>query len=160
MNLVLNMDINATNRKLRDYQKANGIKVDKNIEDAKSKAALKKAREEGSADPSGLIQGLKKIVAPPPVAEYDPFEDLPKSYDYFMLKEEYQDVWKPGKQSVALRAGGYDFMVSVLLSGETFIRYADNATGACGRVTPVRICRTRCVPGRRKGRAQPHISQI
>lgn len=112
MNLVLNTDVNATNRKLKEYQKANNIKVDKNIEDTKAKSVTKKVRGDGNADPSGLIQGLKKILAPPPVADYDPFEGMPTSYDYFDLKEDYVDILHPNKPQTSWAAGGYNFMVS------------------------------------------------
>lgn len=112
MNLVLNTDVNATNRKLKEYQKANNIKVDKNLDDNKSKSVAKRAREDGNADPSGLIQGLKKIEAPPPVADYDPFEGMPTSYDYFDLKDDYVDILHPNKPQTSWAAGGYNFMVS------------------------------------------------
>lgn len=114
MNLVLNTDVNATNRKLKEYQKANNIKVDKNLEDNKSKPAAKRVRDDGNADPSGLIQGLKKIEAPPPVADYDPFEGMPTSYDYFDLKEDYVDILHPNKPQTSWTAGGYNIMVSQL----------------------------------------------
>lgn len=112
MNLVLNMDVNATNRKLRDYQKANNIKVDKNLDDAAPKSAKKKAREDGIADPSGLIQGLKQIVAPSPMAEYDAFDGMSTGFDYFTIKDEYQELWINTEPSSATLAGGYNYRVS------------------------------------------------
>jgi CDK-activating kinase assembly factor MAT1 len=114
MNLVLNTDVNATNRKLRDYQRANGIKVDKNVDDGKSKPNLKKSQVNGAADPSGLISGLRKIEAPPPIPEYNPFQGVPVGYDYITLKEEYQEFWRASAQTAKWTAGGYNFMVSSL----------------------------------------------
>ena len=114
MNLVFKTDAAATDRKLKDYQVANNILVDKNLE-IKTKASWKKAREDGEGDPSGLIKGLKKFVAPPPIEDYDPFEGLTTKHDYFDLKTDYLDIMYPTKPSKGWSAGGYSLMVSNLL---------------------------------------------
>lgn len=111
MNLILNTDVNATNKKLKDYQKANNHFVDKGLKDSVSKAPKKRAQEDGVADPSGLIQGLKKIVAPTRLPDYDAFEGMDTSYDYFAIKEEYQEHWTKGASATAL-AGGYDYLAT------------------------------------------------
>jgi hypothetical protein len=110
MNLVFKTDAAATDRKLKEYQLANNILVDKNL-DIKVKASWRKAREAGEADPSGLIQGLKKFVAPPPVAEYDAFEGLKTNHNYFDVKAGYLDILHPTKPSRGWAAGGYSFVV-------------------------------------------------
>jgi hypothetical protein len=112
MNLILNTDVNATNKKLEKYQRANNHFVDKGLKDATGQKPKKRAVDDSVADPSGLIQGLRKIVAPVRIPDYDAFEGMHAAYDYFTLKEEYQEHWtKAGISSSAL-AGGFDFQVS------------------------------------------------
>jgi hypothetical protein len=112
MNLVFKTDEAATNRKLREYQVANNLHIDKKLEEiVKPKAAWKKAREDGAADPSGLIEGLKKIVAPLPAEQYDAFQGMTTSHEYFDLKQEYVEIMHPTKASAGWSAGGYNFLV-------------------------------------------------
>jgi hypothetical protein len=113
MNLILNTDVNATNKKLEKYQKANNHFVDKGLKDATGQKAKKRAVDDSVADPSGLIQGLRKIVAPVRIPDYDAFEGMHAAYDYFTLKEEYQEHWTKGGISSSALAGGFDFQASL-----------------------------------------------
>lgn len=113
MNLIFNTDVNATNKKLEKYQKANNRFIDKGlIKENAGKAPKKRAADDSIADPSGLIQGLKKIIAPTRAPDYDAFEGMSVTYDYFTLKDEYQEHWTRGGVSSAVVAGGYDYLVS------------------------------------------------
>ena len=40
-------------------------------------------------DKSGLIEGLKRIIAPEVLAPYDPFDGMPTNWDYFTYTDEY-----------------------------------------------------------------------
>ena len=107
MNLVFETDLKSTNRKLKEYARANGIKTD-STESVESGGKPVKRKDTDEADPSGLIKGLKKIVIPKAKAAYDPFQGMPRTRDYYEVKESYVTRAK-GKPSDAMAAGGYDF---------------------------------------------------
>ena len=107
MNLVFETDLKNTNRKLKEYARANGIKTD-TTESTETGAKPVKRKDTDDADPSGLIKGLKKIVIPKAKAAYDPFMGMPRSRGYYEVKESYVTRAK-GKPSDAMAAGGYDF---------------------------------------------------
>lgn len=110
MNLSLKTDVTATNRKLREYQVANGMQVDKELEDVTDpKAKVSKRRNDDNPDRSGLIKGLKKVAAPKPIVVYDPFEGMPVTTDYYKLSDDYDTGYNEYKKDQAILAGGYDF---------------------------------------------------
>jgi len=96
MNLTLNTDVNATNRKLEKYQQA-------------AQEHKKRPKANDSMDPSGLIRGLKKVVAPEPVVPYDPFMGMPTKRDYYELREDYPSRYDRIKTDAEVVAGGFDF---------------------------------------------------
>ncbi len=110
MNLVLRTDVAATNRKLNEYAIANGIKTD--ATDATNESGTKPVKRKDVApdlaDPSGLIKGLKKIVVPKARAPYDPFMGMPRTRDYYEVKDSYVARAR-GKPNETMSAGGYDF---------------------------------------------------
>ncbi|KIX06581.1 uncharacterized protein Z518_04557 [Rhinocladiella mackenziei CBS 650.93] len=111
MNLVLRTDVAATNRKLREYALANGIKTDTTDSAADSGVKPPVKRKDiapDAADPSGLIKGLKKIVIPKAKSPYDPFMGMPRTKDYYEVQDSYVS-WAKGKTAEAIVAGGYDF---------------------------------------------------
>ena len=110
MNLSLKADVAATNGKLKDYQIANGLKIDKDVQDApdpKIKAPKRKLAD--STDRSGLIKGLKKVVAPKPMERYDPFQGMPVTTDYFKLSNDYETPYSEFQKDPKMVAGGYNF---------------------------------------------------
>lgn len=118
MNLVLGTDVGATNRRLKEYQVANGLLVkdaataDLDIEADRPAGKLAKqahTRTDSSADPSGLIKGLKRKVAPVPAPPYDPFMGMPRTRSYYQLGETYESRYDRMKDQDAFSAGGYDF---------------------------------------------------
>lgn len=120
MNLSLKTDVAATNSKLKDYQIANGLRIDKDIQDApdpKTKAPRRKIVD--STDRSGLVRGLKKIEAPKPVAMYDPFQGMPVTTDYYKLSDDYDTGYSEYKKNTQVLAGGYDFQEAL---GESLLR--------------------------------------
>lgn len=107
MNLVFRTDVAATNRKLKEYALANGIKTDTNESEPGAKAVKRKAVDPSAADPSGLIKGLKKVVIPKAQAPYDPFMGMPRIRDYYEVKESY--VGRARAPDKVIVAGGYNF---------------------------------------------------
>jgi CDK-activating kinase assembly factor MAT1 len=109
MNLVLKTDVAATNRKLKEYAIANGLKVDSNEATAEADKKLKKKDIDPTiADPSGLIKGLKKRVVKAAEAPYDPFMGMPRHNDYYEITDSYITRAR-GKPAEAMLAAGYDF---------------------------------------------------
>lgn len=110
MNLVLRTDVAATNRKLKEYAVANGIKTDATeaSNEPNAKAVKRKDVAPDAADPSGLIKGLKKLTIPKALAPYDPFMGMPQTRDYYLVQESYVTRAR-GKPADAMVAGGYDF---------------------------------------------------
>jgi len=107
MNLVFETDLKNTNRKLKEYARANGIKTD-STESTEPGGKPVRRKDTDEADPSGLIKGLKKIVIPKARTAYDPFQGMPRTRGYYQVKESYVTRAK-GKPSEAMAAGGYDF---------------------------------------------------
>lgn len=110
MNLVFKTDVAPTNRKLKEYAVANGIKTDTTdgTNDPASKPVKRKDVAPDAADPSGLIKGLKKISIPKAKAPYDPFMGMSRTRDYYEVKESYVTRAK-GKPAESMLAAGYDF---------------------------------------------------
>src|ERR1700742_2086418 len=110
MNLVFKTDVAATNRKLREYAIANGLRVDSTeaTTDLDKKATKRKDVDPTIADPSGLIKGLKKKVIREAEAPYDPFMGMSRKRDYYQVRDSYVSRAK-GKPAEAMLAAGYDF---------------------------------------------------
>ncbi|KAI1613641.1 CDK-activating kinase assembly factor MAT1 [Exophiala viscosa] len=109
MNLVFKTDVAATNRKLREYAAANGIKTDTTeAANEPTKPVKRKDVAPDAADPSGLIKGLKKISIPKAKAPYDPFMGMSRTRDYYEVTESYVARAR-GKPAEAMLAAGYDF---------------------------------------------------
>lgn len=108
MNLVFRTDVTATNRKLKEYAQANGIKADTtDSTTAETTGKVAKRKDTDAADPSGLIKGLKKIIKPKVRAPYDAFMGMPRSQDYYQVKESYVTRLKQGKTNDIKDASGY-----------------------------------------------------
>ncbi|KAK5045286.1 hypothetical protein LTR84_009392 [Exophiala bonariae] len=108
MNLVFRTDVAATNRKLKEYAQANGIKPDTtDSTTAETTAKVTKRKDTDAADPSGLIKGLKKIIKPKMRAPYDAFMGMPRTQGYYQVKESYVTRLKHGKPNDIKDASGY-----------------------------------------------------
>lgn len=108
MNLVFRTDVAATNRKLKEYAQANGIKPDTtDSTPAETTSKVVKRKDTDAADPSGLIKGLKKIIKPKVRAPYDAFMGMPRSQDYYQVKDSYLTRFKQGKPNDIKDASGY-----------------------------------------------------
>jgi CDK-activating kinase assembly factor MAT1 len=95
MNIVLDTDRVKTQRRLEAYALANG-------------GSGKGLRTEGDADPSGLVRGLRPILAPPVVEAYDPFQGMPTTKSYYTLQHRYVSRWDEAAKKADFAAGGYD----------------------------------------------------
>ena len=111
MNLLLGTDAPATRRKLNEYKEANGLTRHKDDGGASAKAKAKPAKkvDDDYPDRSGLIEGLKRIVAPEVLPPYDPLEDLSVTKDYFILRDSMDTGYEQFKKDEILAIGGYDF---------------------------------------------------
>ena len=110
LDLVLKTGAKEVEQKLRDYQIANGIKLDKgDVGDVKRTSKPVAGVDDDYPDKSGLVQGLKRIVAPEVLAPYDPFDGMPTKWDYFAYTEEYDTGYDQFKEDTSLLAGGYSF---------------------------------------------------
>jgi hypothetical protein len=120
MNLSLRTDVITTNRKLKDYQIANGLIVDKELQDApETKTKAQRRKIDDGTDRSGLIKGLKKRQVAKRVAAYDPFQGMPITTDYYRVTEDYDTGYNDYKKNAAMLAGGYDFQEAL---GESLLR--------------------------------------
>ena len=110
MKLVFRTDVTATNRKLKEYAAANGLKVESNeaTVESEKKAIKKKDIDPSVADPSGLVKGLKEKAVREIEAPYDPFMGMPHKKDYYEVKDSYVTRAK-SKPAEAILAAGYDF---------------------------------------------------
>ena len=110
MNLLLGTDAPATRRKLHEYKEANGITRHKEDGTSPTKAKTKPSRkvDDDYPDRSGLIEGLKKIVAPEALPPYDPLEDMPINKDYFTIREGMDTGYDQYKKDEIMAIGGYD----------------------------------------------------
>jgi CDK-activating kinase assembly factor MAT1 len=94
MNIVLDTDRVKTQRRLEAY--------------AQGQANAKGGKMEGEADPSGLVHGLRPVVAPPVVQAYDPFQGMPRTKSYYTLEDRYVSRWDEAAKKADFAAGGYD----------------------------------------------------
>lgn len=88
MNLIYNTDVTATNKKLRDFQNANGFGKEE-----EGKPQQRVAPKPGDyADRSGLILGLKRKFVPRPATPYDAFTGVAKDRGYYDISnaEKYE----------------------------------------------------------------------
>lgn len=107
MNLVFRTDVAATNRRLKEYAQANGIKSDATDSANDLGAKAIKRKDTDDADPSGLIKGLKKIIKPKVKAPYDPFMGMARTQDYYQVKDSYIARLRQGKANDVKHASGY-----------------------------------------------------
>lgn len=106
MNLITNIDVPATNKKLRDYETANGLRKDKDDPKALLKAPV---RQPGDyPDLSGLIRGLKMKKVAPKQAAYDVWEGVTKQREYFSLSAKHESSWDHYTNKKATMAGGWN----------------------------------------------------
>lgn len=108
MNLLLGTDAKATARKLDEYEIAMGIKPRPAEEAGRGPRAVQ-SKNDGEADPTGLIKGLKKIVIPAPKAVYDPFMGMPKKRGYYDLRSSYETRYDKLKTDPGFDPAGYNF---------------------------------------------------
>lgn len=109
MNLLEGIDAKATARKLDEYEIAMGIKARPVEETGRGATRTMVSRSDSNPDPTGLIKGLKKIVAPPPKAVYDPFMGMPRTRDYYEVKDNYETRYDKLKKDPMFDPAGYDF---------------------------------------------------
>jgi CDK-activating kinase assembly factor MAT1 len=129
-NLILKIDVEATESRLRrweEHQKAqlNPNAVRRNIEAVPTDhVVLKKGATQrktaanmqqsmmgmdGMDDIGFHFHGLKKRVAPPPEAPFDPFGGWSIVPQYYALQDDYDVDWlTKQKNDIAHLAGGYD----------------------------------------------------
>jgi len=79
MNLIYNTDVAATNKKLRDFQTANGLGKE---EDGKQQTRLG-PKPSDYPDRSGLIKGLKTKFIPKPATPYNAFTGVARDRGYY-----------------------------------------------------------------------------
>ena len=110
MNLLLGTDAPATRRKLNDYKEANGLVRHKDDGAAAAKAKTKPTKkvDDDYPDRSGLVEGLKRIVAPEVLPPYDPLEDMPISKDYYTIREGMDTGYDQYKKDEIMAIEGYD----------------------------------------------------
>ena len=113
MNLIYNTDAAATQKKLGEYQSANGLKKDKDEKSTASKAPSKPGEY---PDASGLIKGLKPRYVPKALSPYNPFGDLAQDRGYYSRSDAYE-VYNPKEREVK-----QDFMD---MSGYSYEAYMD-----------------------------------
>ena len=87
MNLIYRTDEAGTNRKLREYEVANGLRKEK--DEGKKPAAVVVHKDGDYPDASGLIKGLKKRYVPAPRSPYQPFGDVPDGRGYYSQYDNY-----------------------------------------------------------------------
>lgn len=104
MNLVLKTDVAATNKRLREFEEASGIKPK-----AKDDGTRTTRRPEPETDHRPLIQGLRRVVVPPPKSPYDPFMGMAKKRDYYELRPKYDTRYNDLKKKGHHETAGYDF---------------------------------------------------
>lgn len=105
MNLITNIDVPNTNKKLRDYETANGLRKDK--DDAKAQVKLPVRQPGDYPDLSGLITGLKTKKVAPKQAAYDVWKGVTKERGYFSLSEAHESSWDHYSSKKATIAGGW-----------------------------------------------------
>ncbi|KAI4614204.1 uncharacterized protein J4E87_009601 [Alternaria ethzedia] len=85
-NLILNIDVDATWAKLKKFEA---------LQKAESEAAArnKSTGIKDDVDPGFAIRGLKKRVAPPVEAPFDPFGGYTIAPQYYVLQDSYEVDW-------------------------------------------------------------------
>lgn len=81
MNIMTNIDKAATDKKIRDYEIANGLRKEK--DDSKMQTKPAPAKSGDYPDASGLIKGLKIKYVPPPRSPYNAFQDIHRSRECY-----------------------------------------------------------------------------
>ncbi|KAF2097744.1 CDK-activating kinase assembly factor, partial [Rhizodiscina lignyota] len=124
-NLLNGIEIEATNRKIAQYQESNRREIDENEVLAatetnetaralmrKKQAAAAAAQQESMAkEDTGLrFKGLKgRAAAPEPEKPYDPFGGYKVDHSYFVVQDDYKWDWfDMAKKDPQIYAGGYD----------------------------------------------------
>ena len=136
-NLILKIDLEATERRLRLYEEAQkaernittrSYQPDPSLPSDSAQVVLKKgatqrkalnassgntpdpsAAESGKVDKGFDFHGLKKYVPPPPEKPLDPFDGWSMEPQYYILQDDYDVEWLTNtKNDVASAAGGYD----------------------------------------------------
>lgn len=132
-NLILRTDVEETERRLRkweDYQKAEldpyavrravepdtsdtshlkkGATQRKNPKSAQALDSFDKS-DDAKKDTGFNFKGLKKRVAPPPEAPFDPFDGWSIEPQYFALQDDYDVDWLTSQKNDPVHlVGGYD----------------------------------------------------
>jgi CDK-activating kinase assembly factor MAT1 len=135
MNLVFKTDVKKTEAALNKYKEANADTIKRNTALERNAAAALQIRQkyekeqaergsteakpgvsassagEGSvSDPTGLVKGLRKIRAPLPEKDYDPFMGMATTRDYYELRDDYPSIrLTKAKNDTRTKAGGFDF---------------------------------------------------
>lgn len=89
MNIMTNIDRTATEKKLRDYEIANGLRKEK--DDSKTTSKPPPAKSGDYPDVSGLIKGLRIKYVPPPRSPYNAFQDVQQFRECYDPQEYLHD---------------------------------------------------------------------
>lgn len=118
MNLIYNTDVATTNKKLREFEIANGLRKEK---DDGAKAVRPPRKTGDYPDASGLIRKLRLIELPKVRSPYNPFQGVSRDRQYFTTTNDLEfrklEIMKKRKDFVP---GGYDataYMDEALLTG-------------------------------------------
>lgn len=107
MNLIYNTDMATTNKKLREYENANGLRKEK---DENKPQIVKPPPKTGDyPDASKLIKGLKARYIPKALSPYKPFGDLAMDREYYNITDRYETPVDRNKRLKDLEASGYSF---------------------------------------------------
>ena len=106
MNLVLRIDVAATNRRLKEYEAANAASIKEN---AATDCPLQ-LRPATAIDTTGIVKGLREVKAAPAVVAYDPFMGMSTKRNCYELRDDYpsRKIERARKDTKVL-AGGFDF---------------------------------------------------
>lgn len=103
MNIMTNIDRPATEKKIRDYEIANGLRKEK--DDSKTTSKPPPAKSGDYPDVSGLIKGLRIKYVPPPRSPYNAFQDVQQSRESYDPLEYLHDRSTFGQQEDRSYAG-------------------------------------------------------
>lgn len=107
MNLIYNTDVVATNKKLREYENANGLRKEK--DESKPQPMKPPPRTGDYPDASKLIRGLKTRYIPKALSPYKAFGGLATERQYYKLADRYETPVDRNKRLKDLEASGYSF---------------------------------------------------
>lgn len=107
MNLIYNTDVAATNKKLREFETANGLRKEK--DESKPQPAKPPAKTGDYPDASKLIRGLRTIYIPKALSPYKAFGELSSDREYYNLADSYETPIDRNKRLKDLEASGYSF---------------------------------------------------